>query len=287
MKKTISTFLVILILFCFTSAPQAFGNEDYRAWVQSDSRWGKISLGESKYTVASSGCLVTSVAKMMIQAEVKSADSFNVEDWALWLNDHKGYTANGDYYWDKAREYTGVFIYKGNLLEKNTYDSLEYNDEIIKWIESGYHMAVMVKNGGHWIAVDEKKSLEEGRVYIMDSAGTPRADVTLAEKYPTFNRISAYKGGSTPFPQVEEYMIGDTNLDKTISIRDATQIQRYLVSACNFDGKQMVLADVNFDGAVDINDVTYIQRYLVGFLTEFKKNSDGLKIGDSIELKKS
>ena len=60
-------------------------------------------------------------------------------------------------------------------------------------------MLVNVNSGGHWVAVDEAKSLATGQVYIMDSlSGAQNTDLTLASRYASFNAIHAYTGGSTP-----------------------------------------------------------------------------------------
>ena len=60
-------------------------------------------------------------------------------------------------------------------------------------------MLINVNSGGHWVAVDEAKSLATGQVYIMDSlSGAQNTDLTLASRYASFNAIHAYTGGSTP-----------------------------------------------------------------------------------------
>ena len=70
---------------------------------------------------------------------------------------------------------------------------------MIAWIRKGLHMLINVNSGGHWVAVDEAKSLATGQVYIMDSlSGAQNTDLTLASRYASFNAIHAYTGGSTP-----------------------------------------------------------------------------------------
>ena len=60
-------------------------------------------------------------------------------------------------------------------------------------------MLINVNSGGHWVAVDEAKSLATGQIYIMDSlSGAQNTDLTLASRYASFNAIHAYTGGSTP-----------------------------------------------------------------------------------------
>lgn len=64
-------------------------------------------------------------------------------------------------------------------------------------------------------------------------------------------------------PITVTYMIGDTDSDETISILDATLIQRQLADIPVFAFNEKA-ADVD-GGGVDITDVTSIQRYLAGF----------------------
>ena len=178
-------------------------SEDYRAWAQGDSRWGSIIVGSSGKTVAKIGCTVTSVTKLIIQSGYRDSASFNVATLVNWLNNNSGFTSSGGLYWAKPSEYVSGFKNVGDLKidgtnTSGTFSSSSYNDKIISWIQSGYHMTINVNNGGHWIAVDEAKSLATGKVYIMDSlSSSQNADITLASRYSTFNRIHAYSGRAT------------------------------------------------------------------------------------------
>ena len=73
---------------------------------------------------------------------------------------------------------------------------------------------------------------------------------------------------STPQPTS---LVGDTNLDGTISISDVTAIQRHLAESELFTDKQLSLADTNGDGVVNITDATHLQKYLAEF--------DGIVLG--------
>ena len=55
-------------------------------------------------------------------------------------------------------------------------------------------------------------------------------------------------------------LIGDTNLDGTVDVNDATLIQRYSAKIITFTDAQLALADLDGNGTVDINDATKIQR---------------------------
>lgn len=60
-----------------------------------------------------------------------------------------------------------------------------------------------------------------------------------------------------------ENLLGDTNLDGTINVSDATDIQKYSVSRITLTEAQLQCADFNKDGRVDVKDATAIQKYLV------------------------
>ena len=175
------------------------GTEDYRSWAQADSRWGSIKLGSSSYTVANSGCLVTSVTKLIIQAGLKDSGSFNVGTFVNAMNSKGGFTSSGDMYWATPTSIVSGLSYYGALLSYGSYSSSNYNSQIISWINSGYHIVLNVNSGGHWIAIDEAKTLATGQVYIMDSlSGSSNADIALTSRYSTFNNAVAYKGGNVP-----------------------------------------------------------------------------------------
>ena len=66
-----------------------------------------------------------------------------------------------------------------------------------------------------------------------------------------------------------EPLLGDVNLDGSVTIDDATMLQRYLTEMVDLTDEQLRNADVNKDNRVDIRDVTEIQRYLANIITAF------------------
>ena len=60
------------------------------------------------------------------------------------------------------------------------------------------------------------------------------------------------------------YIIGDADADKTITILDATAIQRHLASILALKGTALSAADADRDKSVTILDATLIQRFLAG-----------------------
>ncbi|MCR5652210.1 MAG: leucine-rich repeat protein [Ruminococcus sp.] len=73
------------------------------------------------------------------------------------------------------------------------------------------------------------------------------------------------------FISEEDYILGDVNGDRRLSIRDVTCIQLYLVEVLGYelDNKKMALADVNADGKVNIRDATCIQMFKVDLIKDF------------------
>lgn len=59
-------------------------------------------------------------------------------------------------------------------------------------------------------------------------------------------------------------LLGDTDMDDSVTIKDATAIQKYLVALKLFVSQQKINADMNSDGDVNIKDATAIQKHLAG-----------------------
>ena len=190
--------LVLVLVLAIASFPVGVSAaEDYRAWKQSDSRWGSIKMGSTSITIGSEGCLVTAVTKLIIQAGFRDPASFTVATLANWLNSNDGYDGNA-LKWAKPSQCVSGFKYHGSLAS-GSFESADNNGWIITQIQSGYHVVLEVNNGKHWVAVDEAKTLATGTVYIMDSLKSgANADITLAEHYTMFQRAMAYTGGTTP-----------------------------------------------------------------------------------------
>lgn len=69
-----------------------------------------------------------------------------------------------------------------------------------------------------------------------------------------------------PVVFLDEYDMGDVNLDGTVNITDATDLQKYLATMIELNELQLSFADMNKDGTADISDATAIQRQIAGVL---------------------
>jgi len=123
---------------------------------------------------------------------------------------------------------------------------------------------------GEWIVSVEPTYSESGlRVQLCDkcrevvcSEEIPPLEPTEATQEPSTEEPSTQEPSTEPADE-EEYMLGDVYPDGKINIKDATIIQRHLISQLTLNNQQLTSADVNNDGTVDIEDVTTIQKYLI------------------------
>lgn len=71
----------------------------------------------------------------------------------------------------------------------------------------------------------------------------------------------------------ERLILGDTNLDDSVKIQDATLIQKYAAKIVGLEGKQLLTADVTKDGKVNVKDATAIQKYIAKVKTPYDVGS--------------
>lgn len=64
----------------------------------------------------------------------------------------------------------------------------------------------------------------------------------------------------------------DIDLDNSVTVADATLLQKYVVGIATLTDDQKLLADCNGDGAIDVRDATYIQKTIVK-IPVYLKNS--------------
>lgn len=172
--------------------------EDYRKWAQRDSRWGQLPMGASGKTVAQIGCLVTSVTKIIIQSGYRSCDSFNVATLVNWLNANGGLSDNGNLYWYKPAQMIDGLEFEGMEYYEGDSSSSAMQEKIMSYVRQNKHVILTVKNYGHYVAVDNAKSLAEGRVFIMDSLNNVagNADIALDSRYSYVSRLCIYAGNN-------------------------------------------------------------------------------------------
>ena len=65
-----------------------------------------------------------------------------------------------------------------------------------------------------------------------------------------------------------DQIIGDVNGDGSITVLDATTLQKYISGLVSLSNEQLALADTNGDGSVTVLDATQIQKYLANLVTQ-------------------
>ena len=85
--------------------------------------------------------------------------------------------------------------------------------------------------------------------------------------------VSSKKYGNVTYPLTDYsastdckvVLLGDVDLDKSLSIKDSTLISKYAVSLENdFNTEQLLAADANKDGRINVSDATKVQKIIVG-----------------------
>ena len=75
--------------------------------------------------------------------------------------------------------------------------------------------------------------------------------------------------GPTEPPVAITYILGDTNEDGAVDLKDVLMIQNYQARVLTLTGSQFLAADVNADGLVNVDDALNIQKYLSKMETEY------------------
>ena len=73
---------------------------------------------------------------------------------------------------------------------------------------------------------------------------------------------------TAPTQAVETYLVGDVNSDVSVSVTDATIVQRYLSKSTTLTTEQQRAADVDLSGEINVVDATLIQQYVAGLNQE-------------------
>ncbi|WP_293975282.1 leucine-rich repeat protein [uncultured Ruminococcus sp.] len=109
---------------------------------------------------------------------------------------------------------------------------------------------------GEFSSQDENRSLscnaslEKDNLYVM-KIGLVNQDE--GEVNITFEKSSA--------------VIGDVNGDGSVTVLDATVLQKYLAGLDSLSDEQLAVADTNGDGQITVLDATAIQKYLANLVT--------------------
>ncbi|MBQ7385156.1 MAG: hypothetical protein IJW04_01475 [Ruminococcus sp.] len=122
-----------------------------------------------------------------------------------------------------------------------------------------YMIKVSAKdNGGRVITTQSAVEVRDGRV-VKPGETTPAGPTTTVTE-PT--ETTQPTETATAPKNVKAYIIGDTDHNNSIGIKDATLIRKHLAKITEFDAVTLTLADVDASGGCTIKDATLIQKYI-------------------------
>lgn len=140
-------------------------------------------------------------------------------------------------------------------LSDNAQYKIEFQDRTSQNTQkSGYELR---QNG---ITVTGMNSVYDSEIIWIEKIGD--IEPTSAQTEQTEEPTQQTEPSTSPQTQV---LIGDVDLDKSVTIVDATKIQKAIAKIIELDSIQTVAADTNDDTLVSIFDATCIQRYLAKF----------------------
>lgn len=178
-----------------------------------------------------------------------------------------GYIYIGEYYAgnDNVSEYritsdNGVNMRAGAGTSYKIVGAIPYNKTVLvtKTAKAnGYNWGYTTYDSvSGWFVTDFAKLIEDSTPSVPN---TPTEPEKPTETEPTQEPTQI----PTQPPQ-PTYLLGDVDLDGTISVMDATLIQMYLASIKNITQEQKDLCDTDGDGIISVMDSTKIRLLLAG-----------------------
>lgn len=195
----------------------AISDNSYKSWKQYGESWSSMTLGSSGETVARSGCAVTSAAMLMVKSGSVTDDSFTPGTIVGYMSSHGGFTSSGSINWNKLTDYAPSFVYCGKSSLSGTQQ--QKAEKMQSLMDQGYYLAAVVKNGGHFVAVD---SVNGSNVTMMDPGS--RA-TSLFEQYAASGVVSLrlFKGANSTAKtsETEETIPAETTEPITETVTEA------------------------------------------------------------------
>lgn len=134
----------------------------------------------------------------------------------------------------------------------------------------GYDIKVTVKDSGgrritthSLITVANGKILNPDASYPTDSVEPSSSVVSSSSVVP-----SSSVTPSSTFSTGKPYLMGDTDFNGTISIKDTTLIRKHLAKVIELDPIALAVSDVDNNNKCSIKDATVIQKYLAMIETD-------------------
>ena len=98
----------------------------------------------------------------------------------------------------------------------------------------------------------------------------PPTEATTAAPITTAPASETHEPVTIPPATGDSKILGDSNLDKSVSIKDVTYIQQYIVNLTFFSNRSLLNADVDGNGIVNIKDASLIQRWIAKIPVDYE-----------------
>lgn len=203
-----SKYIVAYARPAYGTAPLA-ANTSYKSWAQGDPRWGSNTTSSSGtgYSMASVGCLVTAIAKILVHSGQQDQTMFTPEECRQALLDTEMLSASGGIL---PRNYNNAFLptYAPELTH-------EYSNSHSAWSKSSaistisdkitdnYYVIVCVNNKStgntHWMAVDYVGD----DIYVMDNGGVVPLYGTSKYSGGVVDQVYFKYSGSKSYPAID------------------------------------------------------------------------------------
>ena len=179
---------------CTASQASCVSTGEFASWRQGDSAWGNVPMGSSGKTVRQIGCLVTSIAMLIVKSGVPTnVPNFNPGTFVEYLNSHGGFYSGGNLSWSGPTKAAPSFKYVGSvsLAGKSKEDKFNKIAQIVN--QNGVYAVAEVKGdtGQHWVAID---SITGSTINMMDPS-TNATDMWAQYNWQNTSRIVYFKVG--------------------------------------------------------------------------------------------
>lgn len=216
------TSVVISVLLLFTLSFSTSASENYKSWVQYDSRWSNKTLGSCSETMSQIGCAVTSIAILAVHSQSASESTFNPGILCDYLSKNDGFDSYGNLYWGTISGLVPDFTFKKRAAITNR-SKAGIVKQLSEYINEGYYIVLSVEYDGHWVAID---TVKDGEVYMMDPA--QNSTNKLFDYYDTDGmlQVRLYQGKVAPgkvdtSPYEKTYLTGHYTIASSLNLRSS------------------------------------------------------------------
>lgn len=113
---------------------------------------------------------------------------------------------------------------------------------------------------------DENEASKTDPTLPSTTAPSTEPDESVPSTAPTQTEPAFTTSAVVTTAPTEENILGDTNLDGKVNIKDATVIQKHLARIITLSDESLMVADTNRDGRVTISDATAIQKKIANLI---------------------